>query len=147
MKITKELLQRRHASEGQVAEFDRLYPDGCEPTVEALTALDCQAFDVLWLVYLLAPRDVVQYAYRCASHMGQPPVGSTALLLVERWLAGAPIPADEVNVIWEEVAEEEARAATEVAAKAQAEARTVMRKARLAYLAQLLSAASHAGRG
>ena len=97
MKITKELLQRRHASADQVAEFSRLYRRGCEPDIEVLTALAAEGLDPWWLVHLLAPRDAVRYAHWCASQVPQGPAGKAALALVERWLAGEPVTTEDLR--------------------------------------------------
>ena len=63
MKITTKLLQQHNACYEQVAEFTRLFPEGCRPTIDNLTILRQTEYrdeygnrgllDTFWLFSLL----------------------------------------------------------------------------------------------
>jgi hypothetical protein len=78
MRLTYELLCKHGACEPQRDEFRRLYPDGCEPTVDVLTALANSGYtpgcllDVFWLVRLLpeeGPGSARAFALWCAEQV------------------------------------------------------------------------------
>ena len=80
MRLTYELLkaQTPPACDEQANEFQRLFPDGCEPTVENLTFLanhehaDRGLLDVTWLVRLLpkeGPGSMRAFALWCAEQV------------------------------------------------------------------------------
>ena len=80
MKLTYELLkaQKPTACDEQANEFKRLFPDGCEPTVENLFELANSEYvpgctlDVFWLVRLLpeeGPGSMRAFALWCAEQV------------------------------------------------------------------------------
>jgi hypothetical protein len=73
MKITADLLRKHGACDDppdcQVARFAALWPDGAEPTVEALTEAAACGLDVWWLVRVLPLHDQRRYAWWCASQV------------------------------------------------------------------------------
>jgi hypothetical protein len=114
VKITSQLLRARHACSSQVDLFERLYPAGLQPTVEALTIAESEGLHVHWCVRLLAPHDAVRHASWCARRVQAVPCA--ALDLVDRWIAGAAVSEKELRAA--DAAAVEAAAAAGAAAEA-----------------------------
>jgi hypothetical protein len=78
MRLTYDLLVQHAACTAQRDEFRRLFPDGCEPTVESLFELANSEYmpgctlDVFWLVRLLpeeGPGSMRAFALWCAEQV------------------------------------------------------------------------------
>lgn len=57
MKITKDLLQNRGASENYIRIFSEMWPDGMDVSIDSLTDSMKRGLDILWLSNLI-PDDV-----------------------------------------------------------------------------------------
>ena len=90
MRITAALLRRHGACADQVAEFQRLWPRGAEPTVEALAQAAGRGLDPWWLWRLLpaeGPGSQRAYALWCAeqvAHLVTDPRVAACLEVVRR---------------------------------------------------------------
>ena len=100
MRLTYQLLKRYNACELQRDEFRRLFPCGCEPTVENLTFLanhkyedsygDTGLLDVFWLIRLLpeeGPGSMRAFSLWCAeqvAHLCQDQRVADCLAVVRR---------------------------------------------------------------
>ena len=95
MKITRKLLWEHGACRGQVREFHRLYPNGCEPTIEVLFDLAAEGLDAWWLQRLLPAEGLGsrrEYALWCVEQVEDllPESVRRNVLPVIRWRVHGP---------------------------------------------------------
>ena len=95
MKITRKLLWEHGACRVQVKKFHKLYPNGCEPTIEVLFDLAAEGLDAWWLQRLLPAEGLGsrrEYALWCVEQVEDllPESVRRNVLPVIRWRVHGP---------------------------------------------------------